>query len=100
MARASTRASRARSYGLFAATMSSPSRLENEQDWLITEVLQRRNQLSRPNMRGDIEILAANVDLLLVVAAVSPAPDWYIVDRYLCAAANMKANAVGYFQQD
>ena len=73
--------------------------LENEQDWLITEVQQRRNQLSRPNMRGDIEILAANVDLLLVVAAVSPAPDWYIVDRYLCAAANMKANAAVIFNK-
>ena len=67
--------------------------IENESDWLITEILERRNQLSRPNLRGSVEILAANVDLLLVVAATSPAPDWFIVDRYLSAAASMGADA-------
>lgn len=65
----------------------------NESDWLITEICARRNELRRPNMRGAVEVLAANIDLLLVVAAASPAPDWYIVDRYLCAAENMGASA-------
>ena len=68
--------------------------IENESDWLITEIGERRNELTRPNMRGQIEVLAANVDSLLVVAAVSPLPDWYIVDRYLCAAELMGVNAV------
>lgn len=67
--------------------------IENEDDWLITEISQRVNQLSRPNLRGDIEILAANVELLLVVAAASPEPDWFIVDRYLCAAETMGVKA-------
>ena len=56
--------------------------LENETDWLITSIQERRNELTRPNMRGQIEVLAANVDALIVVAAVSPLPDWFIVDRY------------------
>lgn len=64
--------------------------IEDEADWLITEILPRDNSLSRPNMRGKTEILAANVDLLIVVAAASPEPDWYIVDRYLCAAEAMR----------
>ena len=67
--------------------------LPNESDWLITRILERRNELTRPNMRGKVEILAANLDYLLVVAAAEPKPDWYIVDRYLCAAELMGVDA-------
>lgn len=63
--------------------------IDNETDWLITKILERDNSLNRPNMRGQIEVLAANVDILIVVAAGSPEPDWFIVDRYLCAAETM-----------
>jgi ribosome biogenesis GTPase / thiamine phosphate phosphatase len=63
--------------------------IDDESDWLITTILDRDNALDRPNMRGKTEVLAANVELLLVVAAGSPEPDWFIVDRYLCAAENM-----------
>jgi ribosome biogenesis GTPase len=68
--------------------------LQGESDWLITEVCARDNELSRPNMRGATEILAANVELLVVIAAASPKPDWFIVDRYLCAAETMSVPAV------
>jgi ribosome biogenesis GTPase len=67
--------------------------LPNESDWLITRILERRNELTRPNMRGKVEILAANLDYLLVVAAAEPKPDWFIVDRYLCAAELMGTGA-------
>ena len=67
--------------------------LPNESDWLITQILERRNELKRPNMRGKVEVLAANLDYLLVVAAAEPKPDWFIVDRYLCAAEIMGINA-------
>lgn len=67
--------------------------LHNEREWLITAILPRRNQLTRPNMRGEIEILAANVTLLIAVAADPPKPDWFIVDRYLCAAEFMAIRA-------
>ena len=67
--------------------------IPGEVDWLITSIHERRNELTRPNRRGDIESLAANLDLLVAVAAASPKPDWFIVDRYLCAAENMGAAA-------
>jgi ribosome biogenesis GTPase len=67
--------------------------LPNETDWLITNILERRNELTRPNMRGQVEVLAANLDYLLVVAAAEPKPDWFIVDRYLCAAELMGIEA-------
>ncbi len=60
--------------------------IPDETDWLITRIVDRRTELTRPNMRGQIEVLAANMDYMLVVAAAEPAPDWFIVDRYLCAA--------------
>jgi ribosome biogenesis GTPase len=63
--------------------------MKDESDWLITEVQERDNALRRPNLRGQIEVLAANIELLLVVAAGEPRPDWFIVDRYLSAAENL-----------
>lgn len=63
--------------------------LPNETDWLITDILERRNQLTRPDTRGRVEVLAANLDYLLVVAAPEPKPDWFVVDRYLCSAELM-----------
>ncbi len=73
--------------------------IANEADWLITSVLPRRNQLTRPNTRGQVEVLAANLELLIVVAAASPKPDWYIVDRYLCAAEIMGIDAAVVFNK-
>lgn len=73
--------------------------LDNESDWLITGVAERRNELTRPNMRGQVEVLAANIDMLVVVAAVSPLPDWFIVDRYLCAAELMQVKPVMVFNK-
>jgi ribosome biogenesis GTPase len=67
--------------------------IDNEDDWLITNIVERRNELTRPNMRGQVEVLAANIDYLLVVAAAEPKADWFIVDRYLCAAELMGINA-------
>lgn len=73
--------------------------IENETDWLITKIGERRNELTRPNMRGQVEVLAANVDALIVMASVSPLPDWYIVDRYLCAAELMHVAAAVVFNK-
>ena len=73
--------------------------IENESDWLITDILDRNNELNRPNHRGDIEILAANIDLLVVVAAATPKPDWFVVDRYLCAAENMGTQSAVLFNK-
>ncbi len=60
--------------------------ITGEKDWLITEIMERTNALTRPNKSGQTEVLAANIDALIIVTSVSPIPDWYIVDRYICAA--------------
>ena len=75
--------------------------ISEEDDWLITAIHERRNELSRPSARGDKEVLAANVDHLVVIAAATPKPDWFIVDRYLCAAELMGvAGTVVYNKTD
>tara|TARA_R110002049_G_scaffold122999_1_gene278045 strand:- start:3985 stop:4881 length:897 start_codon:yes stop_codon:yes gene_type:complete len=73
--------------------------LPDEPDWIITAIQPRRNALDRPNSRGQTEVLAANIDLLVVVAAATPKPDWFIVDRYLCAAELMPAKAAVVFNK-
>ena len=73
--------------------------IPDEPDWLITSVCDRRNELTRPNLRGRVEVLAANIDRLLVMAAPVPAPDWSIVDRYLCAAELIDAGAAVVFNK-
>ena len=73
--------------------------IANESDWLITAITERENELTRPNMRGQVEILAANVDYLMVVAAAEPEADWFIVDRYLCAAELMNIAAAIVFNK-
>lgn len=73
--------------------------ISKEDDWLITAVDSRTNELARPNASGRKEVLAANVDLVVVVAATAPKPDWFIVDRYLCAAEIMRADGLVVFNK-
>lgn len=73
--------------------------LDQEAEWLITHVYERRNALTRPNMRGQTEVLAANIEMLVAVAAPTPTPDWYIIDRYLAAAENLDIRALVVFNK-
>ncbi|MEE8093731.1 MAG: ribosome small subunit-dependent GTPase A [Gammaproteobacteria bacterium] len=54
---------------------------------IVTEVLPRESVLTRIDNRGNPEIVAANLTQLVVVLAPGPAPDWFLLDRYLGAAA-------------
>lgn len=73
--------------------------IANEPEWLITRVLPRTNELGRPNTRGKLEVLAANLSFIAVVTADPPTPDWFIVDRYLCAAELMGVSAAVIFNK-
>jgi ribosome biogenesis GTPase len=53
---------------------------------LIVEVLPRRSLLARASVRGESEPVVANITRLVVVLAPVPRPDFFIIDRYLCAA--------------
>ena len=55
--------------------------------WKILAVLERRTLFQRTDSRGRTEPLAANLTLLAAFIAAEPAPDPYMVDRYLAGAA-------------
>jgi len=63
------------------------SMLAKSDELQVVEVLPRKTTFTRTDSRGRVETLAANVTLLAVVFAPEPAPDLYIVDRYLAGAA-------------
>jgi ribosome biogenesis GTPase len=60
---------------------------------IIAEVLPRRTELVRVNLRGEREPVAANLTQLVAVVAPAPGPDFGLCDRYLAAAewAGLKA---------
>ncbi len=53
----------------------------------VYELLPRRNTLERLTQGGRAEPVVANLTQLVAVAAPLPAPDWFVVDRYLAGAA-------------
>jgi ribosome biogenesis GTPase / thiamine phosphate phosphatase len=52
----------------------------------VVTVLPRRSVLWRTSKRGSAQAVVANLTQLLVVLAPLPAPDLFVVDRYLAAA--------------
>jgi ribosome biogenesis GTPase len=67
---------------------------DQSDDALVTTVLARKNALVRADARGRPETLAANLTCLAIVLAPQPTPDFYIADRYLCAAEILDVPAV------
>ena len=66
---------------------------ENEPESIITDILPRKNSLSRKNKYKNKEVLASNLSDIAIVVSNPPSPDWHIVDRYIGAAENMGINA-------
>jgi ribosome biogenesis GTPase / thiamine phosphate phosphatase len=60
---------------------------------LVENFLPRTTLLRRSSLRGLSEPLAANLSQLAIVLAPVPAPDFFMIDRYICAAecANLRA---------
>jgi len=73
--------------------------LEADGKGLITELLPRTSALTRIDSRGNPEIVAANLSQLVVVLAPSPVPDWFLLDRYLGAAALEQLKSVVVFNK-
>ena len=59
----------------------------------VVEVRPRKTALYRSNVRGVAEAVVANISQLLVVLAPKPAPDLFVVDRYVAAATSASITA-------
>lgn len=61
---------------------------ENQQgNASVTKLLKRKNALTRPDFRGKLKSIAANIDVLIIVASWRPRPSWEMIDRYMVAAS-------------
>ncbi|MBS9404321.1 ribosome small subunit-dependent GTPase A [Halomonas sp. TRM85114] len=55
-------------------------------DGVVVARGERDSVLERPDARGQLKAVAANIDQILIVFAVEPAPHANLIDRYLVAA--------------
>jgi len=60
----------------------------------VTDILARKNALTRRTYRGTPKTIAANIDQLIVTSSWLPRPIWELVDRYLIAAHQLDANII------
>lgn len=60
----------------------------NQGDGVIVAKLPRTSRLCRPDMRGQLKPVAANVDQIIIVFAPLPEPHANLIDRYLVAASH------------
>lgn len=68
--------------------------LNPEQEGVVEARQERDSLLARPDMRGVMKAVAANVDQLMVVVAPEPEPFANLIDRYLVAAEASGLNPV------
>ena len=66
---------------------------ENNQGVIIA-VEKRESLLQKPGFGGKLKPMAANIDQIVIVSAVQPAPNPYLIDRYLIAAENLPATPI------
>lgn len=60
--------------------------LDATQEGVVEARQERKSLLARPDMRGIMKAVAANVDQMLLVVAPEPEPFANLIDRYLVAA--------------
>jgi len=54
----------------------------------VVELLPRDSALYRSNLRGGAEAIVANLTHVIVVLAPRPSAEFFVVDRYVCAATS------------
>ena len=59
------------------------------QSTVVTEILPRSNEFARANARQHKQVIAANLDQVLIVIAAAPEPSTDLVERYLVAVHSL-----------
>ena len=66
---------------------------------VIVAIEPRRSLLQKPGFGGKLKPMAANIDQIIIVSAVKPEPNAYLIDRYLVAAETLAATPVILFNK-
>lgn len=67
---------------------------EDHESGVITALEERHSILQRPDINGNLRIIAANIDQVFIVVAHKPELNEGLIDRYLVAAENSNLNPV------
>ena len=67
---------------------------EDEETGVITEIEERHTILQRPDINGNLRIIASNIDQVFIVVAHKPELNEGLIDRYLVAAENSRLNPI------
>ena len=62
--------------------------------YVVIAIKERSNLLVKTGFAGAIKPVAANIGQLVIVTALKPKPNPYLIDRYLTAAENLPAKAL------
>lgn len=65
-----------------------------EAQYVVIAVKPRTNLLEKTGFAGAIKPVAANIGQLVIVTALKPKPNPYLIDRYLTSAENLPARAL------
>lgn len=63
-------------------------------DAVVAAIQARDSLLKKPGFGGKLKPMAANIDQVVIVMAVQPVPNTYLIDRYLVATENLHANGL------
>jgi ribosome biogenesis GTPase len=66
---------------------------------VIVAVEPRQSLLQKPGFGGKLKPMAANIDQIVIVSAVLPEANAYLIDRYLVAAENLPATPIILFNK-
>ncbi|MCK4866100.1 MAG: small ribosomal subunit biogenesis GTPase RsgA [Gammaproteobacteria bacterium] len=67
---------------------------EDAETGVITEIEERHSILQRPDINGNLRIIASNIDQVFIVVAHKPELNEGLIDRYLVASENSHLNPV------
>lgn len=74
---------------------NSPSNNQNSSSHnVVVAIKERSNLLLKTGFAGATKPVAANIGQLVIVTAIKPKPNPYLIDRYLTAAENLPAEAL------
>ena len=68
-------------------------KLDNK-DAVVTAILERDSLLKKPGFGGKLKPMAANIGQVVIVMAIKPEPNPYLIDRYLVATENLSARGL------
>ncbi len=61
---------------------------------IVEQLIKRQSLIQRPDHRGKLKAIAANINLVIIVIAIEPKPELHLIDRYLVAIENLNLNTI------